>query len=195
MNIGVLSVQGSFKKHVEVFESLNINTFNVKYKDDLNNLDALVIPGGESTAITKIINENNLYIPLKNFIFNKPILATCAGMIILSTSISINNKPETRVKSFNVLDIKIDRNGWGRQVHSFIKNITINLLNKDIDGIFIRAPKISTYGNNIEILASIESSPVMIKMNNIIATTFHPELSNNTVIHEYFINHVNEFYA
>ena len=186
MKIGVLSLQGAYLKHIEILDRLNVDACEVRYKKDLNHIDALIIPGGESTALTKLIESQSLYEDLSKFVENKPVYGTCAGLILLSKNINGNKK----VKAFKKLNISTKRNGWGRQVHSFIKNISIDISEDPFEAIFIRAPKISDCGANVEVLSSIENSPVMVKQNKILATTFHPELSNDTRIHEYFVDMV-----
>ena len=181
-------MQGAYLKHMEILDKLDIRSVSVRYKKDLDNIDALIIPGGESTALTKLIEGQSLYEPLSKFIDNKPVYGTCAGLILLSKKINENKK----VKPFDKLDITTNRNGWGRQVHSFTKKISLKMSSECFKGIFIRAPKISNFGSGVEVLSSIGKSPVMVKQNKILATTFHPELSNDTRIHEYFINMVKE---
>ena len=188
MRIGVLSLQGAYLKHMEILDSINIKSVPVRYKNDLEKIDALIIPGGESTALSKLIDSESLYEHLKQFIDNKPVYGTCAGLILLSKSINENKI----VKSFKKLDITITRNGWGRQVHSFTKEININIFNDYFKGVFIRAPKISNLNSEVEILSSIGKSPVMVKQNKILATTFHPELSGDSRIHEYFVEMIKE---
>ena len=186
MKIGVLSLQGAYLKHMEILDRLKISSLPVRYKKDLDDIDALIIPGGESTALTKLIESQSLYEALSKFIDNKPVYGTCAGLILLSKKIDENKK----VKPFKKLDITTKRNGWGSQVHSFTKQISLNISKKSFKGVFIRAPKISNFGSDVEVLSSIDESPIMVKQNKILATTFHPELSNDTRIHEYFINMV-----
>ena len=188
MKIGVLSLQGGYEKHIDILERLNIQTSKVKYKKDLLNIDALIIPGGESSALSNLIEKESLYTPLKKFISKYPVYGTCAGLILLSKSIENNNK----VRSFDVLNITLTRNGWGRQINSFSKNISIKIFKNKYKGIFIRAPKISNCGNSIDILSVLNNSPVMIQQNKILGTTFHPELTDDTRIHEYFIKMVNK---
>ena len=188
MKIGVLSLQGDYQKHIDVLEHLNVQVSKVRYKEDLIKIDALIIPGGESTTLSKLIEKESLYSPLKNFINIYPVYGTCAGLILLSQSIENDDK----IKSFNALDISLIRNGWGRQINSFSKDITIKAFKNKYRGIFIRAPKISKYGNSITVLSVLNDSPIMIQQDKILGTTFHPELTNDTRIHEYFIDMVNQ---
>jgi 5'-phosphate synthase pdxT subunit len=187
LRIGVLSLQGDYQKHVDILKSLNIRTLKVRYKEDLEDIDALIIPGGESSTLSKLIEKESLYSPLKNFIGAYPVYGSCAGLILLSRSI----EKEDRIKSFNVLDISLIRNGWGRQINSFSKDIMIETFKNKFKGIFIRAPKILKCGSSINVLSMVDNSPVMIRQNKILGTTFHPELTNDTRIHQYFTNMVN----
>ena len=183
MNIGVLSLQGAFLKHMSLLKKVGANPVNVRYEDDLMNLHGLIIPGGESTVLSKLIMKQSLYKPLEKFISKYPVYGTCAGLILLSKIIEKNKI----VKSFEKLDISIKRNAWGRQINSFISNLKIKEFDKTFKGIFIRAPKITKVSSKVDILSSINNSPVMIRQDNLLGTTFHPELSNDVRIHKYFI--------
>ena len=184
MKIGVLSLQGDYQKHIDILNSLSIQTLKVRYREDLDNIDALIIPGGESSTLSKLIKKESLYTPLKNFIITSPVYGTCAGLILLTQTIENDKK----VKTFNVLDISLTRNGWGR-LYTYFYKFTFKIQYR---GIFIRAPKISKYGSSINVLSMLDNSPVMIQENKILGTTFHPELTDDTRIHEYFINMVNQ---
>jgi len=188
LKIGVLSLQGDYEKHLDILKRLNIKTLKVRYKKDLLNIDALIIPGGESSTLSKLIEKESLYTPLKKFISKYPVYGTCAGLILLSQSIKNNRE----VRSFKALDISLVRNGWGRQINSFSKEISIKVFKNKYRGVFIRAPKISNCGHTIDVLSVLNDSPIMIRQNKILGTTFHPELTNDTRIHEYFIKMVDE---
>lgn len=183
MNIGVLSLQGAFLKHMHLLKKIGVNPVSVRYKDDLLNLHGLIIPGGESTVLSKLIMKQSLYEPLEKFISKYPVYGTCAGLILLSKIIEKNKI----VKSFEKLDITIKRNAWGRQINSFISNLKIKEFDSTFKGIFIRAPKINKVSSSVDILSSINNSPVMVRQDNLLGTTFHPELSNDVRIHKYFI--------
>ena len=192
MNIGVLALQGAFQKHIDVLKKLNISTTNVRYATDFKKIDALIIPGGESSTLSKLIISQKLLNPMTDFIKNKPVFGTCAGLILLSTNIENNND---KVISFKTLDIKIKRNGWGRQIDSFKSSIDIKLNRSNkfpYDAIFIRAPKIIACNGSTKILSSIYDSPIMVRNKNILGTTFHPELTDDIKIHKYFLGMIKE---
>ena len=138
MNIGVLSLQGAFLKHMQLLKTIGVNPIQVRYEEDLLNLHGLIIPGGESTVLSKLIMRQSLYEPLEKFMSKYPVYGTCAGLILLSRIIENNKK----VKSFEKLDISVKRNAWGRQINSFITHLNIKEFGKPFKGIFIRAPKI-----------------------------------------------------
>jgi 5'-phosphate synthase pdxT subunit len=188
LKIGVLSLQGDYQNHINRLRELSIDSKKVRYPNDLDSLDGLIIPGGESTTMSKLIDREGLYEVINNFINTKPVYGTCAGLILLSSIIKNNNQLKKNIKSFKVLDIEIERNGWGRQINSFIKEIKIKPFKKKYKAIFIRAPKIKSLNKDIEILSKFSDTPVMIKKGHILGTTFHPELTDDKRIHEYFIN-------
>ena len=191
MEIGVLSLQGDYINHINVLKICNINAREVKYAADFNSIDALIIPGGESTAISNLIEKQNLYEVINEFINIKPVYGTCAGLILLA-SIITNNNQSKKIKSFKILDMEIERNGWGRQVDSFTEKVEVKSFEEKFKALFIRAPKIKSLNKNIEVLSRVSDTPIMIKKNHILGTTFHPELTEDIRIHEYFINMVKE---
>jgi pyridoxal 5'-phosphate synthase pdxT subunit len=170
MKIGVLSLQGNFKEHIDVLKKLNVNVIEVRENKHLNNLDGLIIPGGESTTIMKLINDYKLNLS------NIPIFGTCAGCIIMS--------------KLNLIDIEVQRNAYGSQLDSFITELNCNLNNNicKINGVFIRAPKIIKVGKDVEILAKYNNEIVLVRQNKNLASTFHPELNNEISVHKLFLN-------
>ena len=186
--IGILALQGGFERHENMLTKMGISSIYVKYSKDLMKCSGLIIPGGESTSLSKLINKNNLYYEILKFGKNKPIFGTCAGLILLS------NINQNHIKSFNFLDIDVERNGWGRQIDSFESNIILNGLEEIFfNAIFIRAPKIKKLNNKkISILSMYKEEPVLIRYKNFLGATFHPELTDNDSIHRYFINMINE---
>ena len=193
MEIGVLSLQGDFKNHIDILKELNINVKKVRYSNDFDSLDGLIIPGGESTAISNLIVKQGLYEVIEKFVNTKPVYGTCAGLILLSSRIMDSNNLKKNINLFKVLDIEIERNGWGRQIDSFVQEIKIKPFKKDYKAIFIRAPKIKSLHKSIEVLSEFSDTPVMIKKGYILGTTFHPELTKDIRVHEYFINMVKEY--
>jgi 5'-phosphate synthase pdxT subunit len=194
LKIGILALQGDFHKHQERFielklENISIKTLLIKKPELLDAIDALVIPGGESTALLKLMSEE-FKNKIKSFTENnKKIFGTCAGSILLANKVK---NPEQ--ESFNLIDIEVTRNAYGRQNDSFIaKNLEIKTSNeKSINEvIFIRAPKISKTGEDIDILSSYNDSPVLVRNKNIMVATFHPELSSEN---DDFYNFLLEFF-
>ena len=187
-SVGILALQGGYEKHKVMLDSISINSIYIRYKDDLTNCSGLIIPGGESTTLSKVIEKNKLHQCLLRFARTKPIFGTCAGLIMLS---KINNK---HIKSFNLIDIDIERNAWGSQINSFIEKIKLDgIKNTSFNAVFIRAPKIKKINNKkIKILSSINDEPILIRYKNYLGATFHPELTNDSIIHKYFIKMINE---
>ncbi|MCF7885046.1 MAG: pyridoxal 5'-phosphate synthase glutaminase subunit PdxT [Candidatus Marinimicrobia bacterium] len=180
--VGVLGLQGAYAKHSKMLDQLGIKNLIVRYPDEIEKCDGLVIPGGESSTMSILIDQMDLRKPLQRF--KKPILATCAGVILLS-----ENKSSAKVKPLHKLPLLCERNAYGRQIESFMTTIEIQNEHQNFPAIFIRGPKISQIkSNKVEVLAQLDNSPVLVKYKNIMAATFHPELSNNTRIHEIFIN-------
>jgi pyridoxal 5'-phosphate synthase pdxT subunit len=168
MVIGILDIQGSVKEHFDMLSSLNVDAKLVR--DNFDGIDGLVLPGGESTTISML---------LKGLPKDLPIFGTCAGAIIL--------------KKLGLLNVDIDRNAYGSQLHSFETSVSVPVLGrKAVDAVFIRAPKFKKIGDGVEILAECESDPVLIRQGEILAATFHPELTSDTRIHEYFLKIVDE---
>ena len=171
-----------------MLDQLGTNNIYVRYPKDLKTCDALIIPGGESTTISKQIDNNQFRKKLIEFALAKPILGTCAGMIMLSTSM-----PRANMSPLNIMDFQIERNAWGRQVDSFSTNINLKFdENMPFHAVFIRAPKISNIGMDVHVLASYNNEPVLLTNGTHVVSSFHPEIGEDYRIHEYFINNVNE---
>ena len=163
MNIGVLGLQGSYAKHFAMLSSLKINPVNVRWPDELGSCDGLIIHGGESTTITKLLKKNELQDALVQFAKEKPVFGTCAGMILMAKSVE-----DSRVRTLNLIDINLNGRSFSMR------------------GVFIRAPRIIKTGDGVEILASIKNEPVLVRQGHHIAASFHPELTNESRIHKYF---------
>lgn len=186
MKIGVIGFQGDVEEHINILKILsengrNIEPLRVRNKDQLREVSAIIIPGGESTTIYKLIKEYGIYEDIVDSVkHGKPLMGTCAGIILASLKTN-----DTRVEGMGLLDIEIERNAYGRQGESFIDNVDI----KDIGNymaVFIRAPVIKSV-NHGEIMAYQAGKPIMVRDGNVIGLTFHPELTDDTRVHEYFI--------
>ncbi len=158
----------------------------VRIKDDLKKCEALIIPGGESTTMRKLASENGLFDAIKKFGKEKPIMGTCAGLILLAKQIKDSHAEETLA----LLDISVERNAYGRQINSFIQVGKVNLQNghPEFEMVFIRAPKIGDVGKTVERIGFCEDEVVMVRDRNILGLAFHPELTSDTRIHQYFVN-------
>lgn len=182
MRIGILAVQGAFAEHEDVLKKLGAETILLRQKDDIKNIDALVLPGGESTVQGKLIRELDMYNPLKELINSGiPVLATCAGLILLSEHIA--NDPNTYL---GTLPVTVKRNAYGRQLGSFNAIGKVGEL-PEFKMSFIRAPIIEDVSDDVKILAKVDGSIVGVKYKNQIGLSFHPEIGNDTRIHEFFL--------
>jgi len=184
MKIGVLAVQGAFIEHEKMLSTLGVSHFEIRQSKDIqDSFDGLILPGGESTVIGKLLHELNLFTPLKYAIENGlPVFGTCAGLILLSQRLTNNEAPH-----FGTLPISTKRNAYGRQLGSF----ETTSLFKGIGNIpmtFIRAPYIQEVSEHVDILATVDNHIVAVQYENQLATAFHPELTSNTLVHEYFLN-------
>lgn len=183
--VGVLALQGDFEQHIRQLTQLRIESRLVKLPADLAQVDALVLPGGESTTMDKLIDRFSLREPLTQFCRKKPVFGTCAGMILLSTHILDN---QANVKPLACIDIDVIRNGWGRQIHSFEDKISVRLNNQDylVPAEFIRAPKIARAGKGVEVIGRYGNEAVAVESGNVLATAFHNELTEDFTMLRYF---------
>lgn len=188
MILGILGLQGDFDSHKKMTEKLGVKSLIVRDPEDFERIDGLVIPGGESTTINRLLSKYNMIRPLKKFHREgKSILGTCAGMILLAKKISNHSNQS----SLGFIDIIVDRNAYGRQTESFEEAISIPLLGKKpFQTIFIRAPKISKIGGNVKSLAKYRSNHILVKEGNVLVSSFHPELTDDFRIYEYFLKMV-----
>jgi 5'-phosphate synthase pdxT subunit len=187
MKIGVLALQGAYIEHIEVIRKLTVETIEVRLPGDLKGLGGLIIPGGESTTILKLMHFYDLFQPLKKRIGDGfPVWGTCAGMICLAKNVS--NSQESELEPLAVMDIDVKRNAFGRQVDSFETDLSVSVLGeKPYHAVFIRAPLISKVDPGVEVLASLpDGTIVAARQNNMLVTSFHPELTEDTRFHEYF---------
>jgi 5'-phosphate synthase pdxT subunit len=183
--IGILAIQGDFERHGQILSKLKVNILHVKTESELKQTDGLIIPGGESTTFLRLFQEFKLEKSIKEYAKNKPILGTCAGLIILS-----KEAQPLPYKPLGLIDIKVSRNAYGRQRESFVDNIDLYLNGKanKFPGVFIRAPKIIQTGQKVKVLARHKNDIVLASQKNILVATFHPELTDKTEIHKYFID-------
>ena len=188
MIVGILSLQGDYQRHRTVLNSLGVHNVLVRSLDDLPKCQALILPGGESTTISMQIDSNGLRSGLQEFSKNNPIFGTCAGMIILSST-----KDEPNMTPLSIMDFKINRNAWGRQIDSFSADIALSFDQfNTFNALFIRAPRATCVPGSLEILASYNNEPVLITDGMHLASSFHPELGDDFRIHKFFIDKVNE---
>ncbi|MEF8879335.1 MAG: pyridoxal 5'-phosphate synthase glutaminase subunit PdxT [Candidatus Thermoplasmatota archaeon] len=192
-NIGIVGIQGAISEHKEILKQvfqkndLSGNIQIVKKKEEIEKLDGLIIPGGESTTISRFLHKNHLDEIIRGKIDNKTlsVMGTCAGCVILGKQLIDKDKDD--VKLLNAMDIKVKRNAFGRQKESFEQSIKIKSFKEPFKAVFIRAPVIAETDENVEILAETQNHIVMVKQNNMLAMSFHPELTTDTRIHEYFL--------
>ena len=186
--IGVLALQGAFAAHAAALQRLGVSTAEVRVAADLEQCDALVLPGGESTTMSQLLETSQLFDPLaKRITAGMPVFGTCAGMILLSKGIA-DGRPDQR--SFAALDIDVQRNGFGRQRDSFETEIDVLGLDRAFHAVFIRAPRISRIGSEIETLASHGGEPVLVRSKTVMAASFHPELADDDRVHQLFLTMV-----
>lgn len=188
MTVGVLALQGAFAKHVDALRSCGVEAMEVRTEEQLASVDALVIPGGESTTMSKLLRSQGLTEPLRTRLdAGLPVFGTCAGMILLANQI-IDARSEQF--SFDRIDIAVERNGYGRQIASFETDLAIDGLGETFRAVFIRAPKVSRIGPGVEVLASVDDVPVLCRSGHTLVASFHPELTNDTRLHRLFIETV-----
>ncbi len=188
MKIGVLALQGAFKLHVQALERLGVEALEVRSLQDFDDSEALIIPGGESTTMSFLLESSRIFDSLKERSTDGiPILGTCAGMILLSSKITDGRSDQ---KSLGLIDIEVRRNGYGRQIDSFESDLLIKGFDNSFRGVFIRAPLVESVGEEVEVLAEINGHPVMCRQGSTIVTSFHPELADDDRIHADFLEMV-----
>ena len=178
MRIGVLAVQGNFREHAAMLRRLGADPVEVRKPEQLAGLDGLVIPGGESTAIMRLVRLYGLEDAIREFA--RPLFGTCAGMILLDRN------------HLGVADLEVARNAYGRQVASFEADLELAGEDEPLRGVFIRAPRISEAGPELEVLAALDGEPVLLRDGRVLVASFHPELTDDTRVHERFLDHVRE---
>ena len=184
--IGVLAIQGDFDAHARALRRVGANAIEIRRADDLSAIDGLILPGGESTTMLKFIEEEGFAGPLTDFAHaDKPIFGTCAGAILLARE--VYNPSQA---SLGLIDIAVERNAYGRQVDSFIAAVEESFDGRALEAVFIRAPKIKEFGGNVEVLARLNGTPVLVRERSIVCSTFHPELTADDRVHRLFVEMV-----
>ena len=178
MRIGVLAVQGNFREHAAMLRALGADVVEVRLPEQLEGLDGLVIPGGESTAITRLMRLYGLEEAVRRFA--APVFGTCAGMILLDRA------------HLGLVDVEVERNGYGRQLASFEADLDLGDDAEPMRGVFIRAPRVTDAGGDVEVLASHDGVPVLLRQGRFLVASFHPELTGDTRVHEKFLELVRE---
>ena len=186
MKVGVLALQGAFARHSEVLTGLGAVPLEVRTPGDLDAVDAMVVPGGESTTMSMLLDSSGLQPSLAERLADGlPVLGTCAGMILLAVRV-IDGRDDQR--SFGAIDIDVRRNGYGRQVDSFEDQLSVTGLDAPFHGVFIRAPVVERVGSDVEVLATVDGVPVLCREGAVLVSSFHPEMSGDGRIHERFLD-------
>ena len=178
MKIGVLALQGNFREHAAALERLGADVVEVRLPQELEGLDGLVLPGGESTAMTRLMRLYGLEEAIRRF--GAPVLGTCAGMILLDRA------------HLGLVDVEVARNAYGRQVASFEADLQLEGDEEPLRGVFIRAPRVADVGPNVEVLAEHDGQPVLLREGRFLVASFHPELTDDPRVHERFLELVGE---
>nr|MBN2278379.1 pyridoxal 5'-phosphate synthase glutaminase subunit PdxT [candidate division Zixibacteria bacterium] len=187
LTIGVLALQGDFERHLYRLSALKTNCREIRTGGDLSGLDGLIIPGGESTTMSMLLDRFVMRPEMERFCFEKPVWGTCAGMIMLAREVD-----DVRVKPLKIIDISIARNGYGRQVYSFHTEVKAHLNGHDVSlpGSFIRAPVVMDAGPEVKILARHDNSPVLLIQGKCLVSSFHTELDDDLTLTRYFLDHL-----
>ena len=182
--VGVLALQGAFREHGDALTRLGATVREVRQLKDLDGLDAIVLPGGESTVMGKLLQEWSMLEPLRQRILaGMPVYGSCAGLILLCTDVEGSDQPR-----LGVLDATVRRNAFGRQVDSFETDLTLPDLGAEpVHAVFIRAPVLTRVGPDVRVLAQVGSQAVAVRQNNVLGTSFHPELADDPRLHQYFL--------
>ena len=183
--VGVLALQGAFDAHEQVLRGLGVETRQVRTPSDLAAVDALVMPGGESTTMARLLGTTELFEPIAARLADgMPVFGTCAGMILLATDV-LDGRPDQR--SFGAIDLAVRRNGYGRQIDSFEDDIAVVGLAEPLHAVFIRAPKVEAVGATVEVLAAHQGVPVLARSGRVLVASFHPELTADSRVHAMFL--------
>ncbi len=189
MKLAVLAFQGAFREHREVLDALGADVVEVRQPHQLSGVDALLLPGGESTTMAKLLDSSGLFEPVRGLVRDGvPTFGTCAGMILLAREV-VDGRADQH--GFDVLDLRVRRNGYGRQVASFEADLDVDgLRGGPFRGVFVRAPYVERTGDDVDVLARHDGVPVLVRHGSIWASSFHPELSGDLRLHELFLQEV-----
>jgi len=189
VKLAVLALQGAFREHREVLDALGADVVEVRQPHQLSGVDALLLPGGESTTMAKLLDSSGLFEPVRGLVRDGvPTFGTCAGMILLAREV-VDGRADQH--GFDVLDLRVRRNGYGRQVASFEADLDVDgLRGGPFRGVFIRAPYVERTGDDVDVLARHDGVPVLVRHGSIWASSFHPELSGDLRLHELFLQEV-----
>jgi 5'-phosphate synthase pdxT subunit len=186
LEVGVLALQGDYALHEDVFRRTGAAVRRVRTPAELEGIDALTIPGGESTTLLHLIEATGLRAPLAGFVAAKPVLGTCAGLILLADE--LNGGDAVPFPPLGALDVLVERNAYGRQIDSFTSPIRLDAIGgQEFEGVFIRAPRIRRVGDGVEVVASLDGEPVGVRRGTVMGLTFHPELTADLRLHRYFL--------
>lgn len=191
--VGVLALQGDFEAHERALKRAGAEAVEVRSAADLAGVEGLVIPGGESTTMMKLLEEEKLLDPLREFGRERPIFGTCAGAILLATHVpnplqaSVANSPQA---SLGLMDMQVERNAYGRQLDSRIARLRAEGMDGELEAVFIRAPIIRSVGRDAKVLASYQGDPVLVEQGRHLAATFHPELTDDSRVHLMFLQKI-----
>ncbi len=188
--VGLLTLQGDYEKHQQAFGHLGVETLAVRRPAELDEVCALVIPGGESTTLTRLMDRIGLRQPLLDFAVDHPVMGTCAGLIMMCSGLVDEKNSDFGVEPLGLLDCLVRRNGYGRQIDSFTAPVGIDVLDGSLanfDAIFIRAPRIVEVGTQADVVAVHGTEPVAVRQGNLLGLAFHPELTADGRIHQAFL--------
>jgi pyridoxal 5'-phosphate synthase pdxT subunit len=186
--VGVLALQGAFVAHQRALESAGARTRQVRRPRDLEGIDGLVMPGGESTTMSRLLTTSGLFDGVKAMVSDGlPVFGTCAGMILLATEV-LDGRPDQ--VSFGAIDLTVQRNGYGRQVDSFETDLDVVGFDDPFHAVFVRAPKVVGIGSNVEVLAEYDGVPVVARQGHVMVASFHPELTADARLHAKFLQEV-----
>ena len=189
MKIGVLALQGAFVEHAAMLRGLGVDSVEVRLANQLEGLDGLIMPGGESTTFAKLARAFGLIEPLRQFGRSMPVLGTCAGLVFMARDVG------TEQDVLGILDVAVERNAFGRQVDSFEADLRVEgIEGEPFHGVFIRAPVVTKVGPDVEVICSLDDGRIVaVRSGHLVGTSFHPELTNDPRFHEYFLKLVEQF--